>query len=403
MKRAFIKLLHFLVPTKVYREKKRRYLLEHLAPLRVIEHPEDCFESVYHIKDETWEAFPMAEIFDVAKQTTIKLHHQAQDILCVNDAHIIPDSDIVVTDQGVLWDKYYTYNFDESIIPWDADLLSKKRNEVQVHRSMSRQQTIEGGCVSLLGVFVQVWAHFMLQFVCKLYYAEEAGLLDNNTTLLVPNNMDANMKEIVENVISRHPNLKCEVAQNGTEYICQKLFYIQSACVYHNQCINFNHGQIIVPKTAVDTIQKYLVKPYVDKIDKKNPKHEKVFLIRRNTTRSLVNNDEVEEYFRKEGFFFMEGANYSLREKAEIFRNAKIIVGPQGTAFTNTIFCNKAKCLIFVNAAHVMENALFALSYPQVTRCIHVTGEDTSSHYDCTVYIPIDKIKRAYKELLKDE
>ena len=402
MKRTIINMIRWFVPDELWRKKKRQFLMSQVKPIQIIEHPENAFEKVYHIKDATWETNQVAEIYNIAKQTTNILHHQAQDILRVKDARVIMSSDIVLTQNGALWDKYYSYNFDKSIIPWDADYLNHSGNLLQVYRSTKQTQYIKGECLSLLGVFVQVWAHFMMQFICKLYYAEEAGLLDHNTTLLVPNNMDANMKEIVEGVMSRYPNLKCVVAQDGTEYVCENLYYIQTTSVFHNQCVNFNHGQIVIPQRVVNAIQTHIVSQYLNNV-KDNPKYEKIFLIRRNTSRSLENNDEVEEYFRKEGFFFMEGAEYSLKEKAEIFHSAKIIVGPQGTAFTNTIFCNEAKCLIFVNAAHVMENSLFTLSYPHVKRCIHITGADTSQHYQSTVYIPLDKIKNAYKEILEDE
>jgi len=400
--KIIVKLIKSFIPIELYRKWKRSYLIKKTSPIPIIEHPGECFEKVYHIKDETWEEYQMAEVFDIAKQTTVRLHHQAQDILCVPDARICMDSDIVVTTNGVLWDKSYAYNFDRSIIPWDSDYLCHNQNTIQMYRATKQIEHIKGGCVSLLGVFVQVWAHFMMQFVCKMYYAEEAGLLDKDTTLLVPNNMDANMKELVDNVKRDHPTLKCIEAQNEIEYVCEKLYYIQSTSVFHNQCVNFNHGQIIIPQRAANAIRTHIVSEYLDSIND-NSKYEKIFLIRRNTSRSLVNNDEVEEFFRKEGFFFMEGADFSLKEKAEIFHNAKIIVGPQGTAFTNTIFCKEAKCLVFVNAAHVMENSLFTLSYPNVKRCIHVTGTDTSTQYQSTVYIPLDKIKNAYKELLKDK
>ena len=401
MKRILINFIRLFLPDKVYRKWKRKYQISKTRPMSIIEHPDECFERLYHIKDETWETTQMAEVFNTAKQTTVKVHHPKQDILLVEDARVVADSDIVITPKGVLWDKYYTYNFDISIVPWDIDytFIDGQR---RINRTTKHTEFIEGGCVSLLGVFVPVWAHFMMQFLCKMYYAEEAGLFNQPCTLLVPSDLDANMKELVDNELRKYQDLKCVVAQKDIEYICQKLFYIQTTSVYHNQSIILHHGQVVIPQRVVDTIQNKVVKPYLKKI-KPNNKYEKVFLIRRNTTRSLVNNDEVEEYFKNEGFYFMEGADYSLQDKAEIFHNAKIIVGPQGTAFTNTIFCEEAKCLVFVNAWHVMENSLFTLSYPHVKRCIHVTGDDESTHFNSKVYIPLDKVIKAYKELLKDE
>ena len=68
-------------------------------------------------------------------------------------------------------------------------------------------------------------------------------------------------------------------------------------------------------------------------------KHKKLFLAR-HSNRKLTNTEEIEAYFREQGFYFVEGFELSLEEKVDIFYHAEIIVGLHSSAWQNIIFCN---------------------------------------------------------------
>ncbi|GAB5380441.1 MAG: hypothetical protein Alis3KO_25810 [Aliiglaciecola sp.] len=69
------------------------------------------------------------------------------------------------------------------------------------------------------------------------------------------------------------------------------------------------------------------------------PEIEGLYLSRNHVgRRGVINNDEVANLLEKRGFKFLTGEE-SLLEMIELFARAKMIVGPHGSIFVNTIFC----------------------------------------------------------------
>ena len=66
----------------------------------------------------------------------------------------------------------------------------------------------------------------------------------------------------------------------------------------------------------------------------------KVYIIRGNNKR-LINEQEVAEYLRKNGFEVVNPDNMTLREEIDCFATADYIVGVTGAAFTNAIYCKE--------------------------------------------------------------
>jgi capsular polysaccharide biosynthesis protein len=145
-----------------------------------------------------------------------------------------------------------------------------------------------------------------------------------------------------------------------------------------------------------------LVDPLVDKVKNYPVKYKKIFLPRKNNTnmRYLNNNDEVEDYFRKEGFHFIECSDLSLEEKADIFSHAEIIVGLNGASFFNMLFCTGAKLLSIVNNRYATDMLGSTLLKNRLSAYLNITGKDDGTNRESNFTVSLDKIKRAYKQLL---
>ena len=136
-------------------------------------------------------------------------------------------------------------------------------------------------------------------------------------------------------------------------------------------------------------------------ISKKN-KFEKIFLGRSpkytKNTRTLINYDEVHNYFLSLGFIDVEGSILSLEEKAEIFYHAKEIVALHGSATMNFLFCNQAKCMVLGNYRFATDPVTYPFIREKILSYVYVTGQDENSEYHSSYYIPLEKIKKVYQE-----
>lgn len=82
---------------------------------------------------------------------------------------------------------------------------------------------------------------------------------------------------------------------------------------------------------------------------KNTPK--RVFLSRKNASgRRVYNEEAVYTVLRKYDFSIIYPEEYSIVEQVSIFKNAELIVGATGAAFTNLIFCsNSCKVICLTN------------------------------------------------------
>lgn len=368
----------------------------------IIKNPKDLFEIAYHIKDATWEKVDVPDTYHIYRFWSIEQYHAEQDILCIDDCYISDKSDIIVTSHGVIWDKFYSDIFSKSI-PMDGNLYDYNQENIYVRKS-DCVDYISGECVSLIGVYAHGWSHFIIQFLPKLYYAEKAGLLDKDVTLIMPTYTDKQVIELIDSVLVRHPSVKKYIVpdeKNRNSIHCDRLYYIPTSSCLINKGKGFAPYDVVIPRQVMTLLIDNMVKPIVDKIKNNPVKHEKIFLSRSNW-RCLTNANEVEQYFKEEGYYFVEPHLLTLEEKVDIFYHAKVIVGCHSSAWTNILFCNNnVKGLMFTRLGRVVDLYLGYFSNSNNSQIMLVTGDDFDDDINADYYIPIQKIKDAYLQLIK--
>lgn len=403
-KTKYIELYQKYTPTFV--KKIRRAFKRHKqwsnASVYTICKVADIADCVYHIKEESWEQVYMPEIYNIMKSWENRSYHPAQDIYAIKNADVRAASDIVTTGTYCIWDKSELDIFSK-IVPIDKGLLDYNSNEVRLCASQNISE-VNGSCVSLCGVHAKIWTHFLIQYLPNLYYAEEAGLLDKqDAVLLTPDYNDSNILEIINATLDTHPNVKriiCEDELN-TVYRCEKLYYMACSSIATNQANYILPYDTVIPKRAINILQSKLVEPYARQDKNVNDKKLKLYIVRRSTCRGLVNYEEIEEYFQNEGFQFVEPHKLSMKEKAQLFRRAEIIVGPASGGWANVIFCNGAKGLFLNTMCRTIDAYSKYLMQMGGVKVLQVTGVDySSSSIHSDFYIPLDKVKEAYKYLI---
>ena len=379
---------------KNYRRQKRTYVYP------IIKDIKNVFPVLCKVKEASWDEMLYPPLYGKSKEQYMKVYTDSQYAVEILNARINSDSDVIITSQGAYWDKYNEEEFITWAKPEDTNVAYYNSDSIAIVHCR-RVEKISGITLSLIGTCCYHWAHFLMQFACMMYYAGENGLLDQDVTILYQDRGDKCIRQFIDDYIANYPNVKLKYADCGVDYICEKLIAIPATTP------NFNFYKFrldypyVVPSCVLERIDKYVVKPYIEKVRNNKPTYEKIFLGRRGMRRTLINYDEIHDFFIKKGFVDIEGANLTLEQKADIFYHAKEVVGVSGGSEENLIFSHGAKCMFFINY-HI---ATLTWSYMQtknkVACWINVAGQDEAPSHFSNFTIPLEKAQKAYEEYIE--
>ena len=312
---------------------------------------------------------------------------------------VSPLSDFLITEKGVVWNKFHKIQFTKNIT-YDFGLLKVKNSSIYLRKS-KRIISIENG-FSMCGVYSDVWPHFLVQYLPKLYLIEKILTISNKQlTVILPNYSDPHIKEIVYSYLKKFTQIDIIEVERNCRVKCNRLYYIESISDIADKAEYPFPSDIIIPEYVARSLKQNFISVY-NKIEKiADESYSKLFIVRRGK-RNLINYKEIEIFFKDLGFKFIEPHKLTLADKIAIFSNAKIVVGPTSSGFTNLIFSkNDTKVLLLSNFVRSFEGyAGFILKY-FVSKLIILTGSDKSGHPNCSYYIPKEKVKIAYEVLLK--
>lgn len=358
------------------------------------------YPQVYHIKDESWEKMPVAANYRTFQAYEVPLLHETQNIRLIQNACVCDGADAVITADGVIWDKAYYSNFTK-VIPTDRNMYDYDDKHIWLKKYVNTVE-VNGRALSLLGACAGIWAHFIIQYLPKIYYGEKAGLLNEDITILVSPVVDTNIKEIFDQYAAKYSAIKFVETLKDTYYKCEELYYMPSASHLDDHSLYLHTCDVVIPQIVKDELISHMVQPLIEQVKNNKPKHKKIYLIRRETFRKIANWKEIEQFFVEQGFCLVEGSNMSLLEKADLFYHTEFIAGPYSSAWTNTMFCKKAKGIMIENTPRTIDPYQVTFANIGHVKVLQVTGNDIGTpdaHMDS--YIPIDKLKQAYEYLLK--
>lgn len=366
------------------------------SPYPIVKNPNEVFNKVYKVKEETWEDSYYPECYGLCKEQHLVIKDKKRYIYSADNSIAVASSDAIITSHGVYWDKFNDEEFCTWASPADANIYWFNHQSVGLRR-FKKKECIPGKTFSMVGVWSFHWAHCMYQFMPKLFSAGEAGLLNQDITILIDASEDGTIMEIIKEYLKCFPNAKLKKAYPKIEYLCETLYFMDSCGSNFNNCKFRLDYPYFIPRHALDKIQKYVIDPLIEKVKDNKPTYDKIFLPRGHF-RTLTNYEEVHNYFKEQGFVDLEGSNLTLEQKADYFYHAKEIVGLYGSAFLNLMFCNKAKSMVLINYKMSTDTSLYLQIRDHVADLVNVTGQDDSEWYHSNYYIPLEKIKKVYNE-----
>ena len=309
-------------------------------------------------------------------------------------------SDFIVCENNqAIWPKFYKYNYAKNIV-LDKFLVKEENGYLSIKEP--KRIIYLDSVFSLIGVFSEIWAHSIVEYLPKLSTLESA-ISDScsKITILIPEYKDEQLRTIITSIIKQY-DVNVLVLKPGDVVKAKVLYYMERPTMFTDHETEITPGDQAIPISVIEAIRKYMVIPFVSK-SQYNPRYKKIFLIRRGGLgKGIVNSEEIESYFEAQGFMLLEPHKVSLEEKINIFQSAEIIVGPFGSAFTNLFFCKPGtKVMIFSNFQRLFEHYFSTAQQYFGIDIMYVTGYDDKSCENmshCSFYLPLNKVKAALKE-----
>lgn len=355
-------------------------------------------EKVSVFKPRTEEVVYIPPIYGFIKSGSFTIDYPEIALWKLKDAIAYHRSDFIRVGNEIVWEKYYAYNFckniasDRFLIKSDKDKIYIKKEDVLSYVDVA---------FSLLGVHSQIWSHSLSEYFTKISQLSDA-LQDANTTItvLVTEYSDVQLKQIIYSELGKFQNIEIKEVKAGEAVHANVLYYMERPCKFTDHENYVEIGDSLQPRIVADIIKDTLVYPYLKQLNLPNDnKPLKLYLPRSSKKgRALLNTEEIEAFFREQGYCFLEPHTVTLEEKIRLFNQAEIIVGPSSSAFSNMIFSKPGtKVLIMTNYNRAFESWLTMHAQHFGMDMLYVTGQDTNigniSH--CSFYIPLEKIKRA--------
>lgn len=106
--------------------------------------------------------------------------------------------------------------------------------------------------------------------------------------------------------------------------------------------------------------------------------------------RQIINEEALIEKLKQEGFECIFLEDYNLRDKIKLFQESKIVVSPNGGAFTMCYFANKASTMVFIRNpgttetqySHICEVLSIPIVYYEKVKCKNENGDETMGEFN---------------------
>lgn len=220
------------------------------------------------------------------------------------------------------------YVIDDISFQWNSDgerMLEGTKNKVFTVNGFSKPVKFKGTVFSLLGGggAKYYYYHWMIDSIARLGLLKESGLFDQVDYFLVPNYSAKYHKETLDHFGITEDKI---INEESVGHIQADQLIVSS----YTQ-VKFHH-----PKWACDFLHNTFTKPRADK------KRDRLIYIPRGDAainRKVLNEPALLELLKEYGFETKFLSDMNIDDEAEYFNTAKLVLGVQGSGFTNLVFC----------------------------------------------------------------
>lgn len=367
--------------------------------------PEDMGIKVAIYKEQTDEEFVLPKVHGFLKESRFVIDYPEIALWRFEDASVFYGSDMVLSkDNRVIWPKYFKYNYNKNITR--DNFACPMPNGQMEHEGFLNMRTatniVECDTIfSMIGVFDYIWAHALVEYYPKLEMLQKA--IDdscNRVTVILPDYKDAQLCELVYGYLKKY-DVDILVVKPNESVHAKRVYYMERPTVFTDHETNVALGDQAIPVEVAKFLRENLVLPYTKNLSI-DSKYKKVFLARRGGIgKGIINGSEIEVFFERRGFVFVEPHKVSLEDKVRIFQSAEVLVGPLGSAFTNLFMCRPGtKVLMFTNYQRVFENYISMPIQHFGIDVMYLFGYDDKldNPAHCSYRISLDVVKNVVNE-----
>lgn len=233
--------------------------------------------------------------------------------------------------------------------------------------------------ISIVGAASNNYYHFTVDLLARLHYIDKFVEYDDYDLLIDERSLEY-FPDLIKLINKKNRNVV--PIKRGKSYKIKELVFpsfVSFNPIYINSEVNANNP----PKYG----NFYDIEPYLsfrNKISISNFSNQsnfakKLFISRRDVVRNdLINEEEVEKVFVSIGFSVISPGKLDFYQQYMYFSQAEVIVGAEGAAFTNILYCKKKINIVCILDQHEKKYFVSNLGYILGHNIIYLAAQKTS-------------------------
>lgn len=271
-----------------------------------------------------------------------------QFVVCLKNGVVINEGGIV-TEDGKIFKDTETYQEDQH-------RLLRSRRDILSEDSIF----FDGKLAVISSPGQENWYHWLFQVLPRIKILLDSGLEYDKIYI---NNLKFKWQQESLGIIMKLFNLSDDC-----------LFLIEGDCIVKASILIIPSVPFIPSKSPVFPywLKKFIRNTFLIKKDEHDScdSPERIYISRSKANiRRISNENDLIKLLKKNGFVILNLEDLPVHEQAEFFCNAKIIIGPHGSGFSNLIFSNPGTCIVEIDHGLIGDQRSFYKRIAEIMDC----------------------------------
>lgn len=338
------------------------------------------------------ENIDLPKIVGLSNGGGISINMPGDYLYSLTDVSFMPHSDFIRARNGTVGNAKLLRKEYDVLLPLDRDIVSRRERVVRLAEKKTRVHS--HAAFNLVGALSHHWGHFIAQYYPKLAFLDRLPK-DETIDLVIARNTDPHIKYLIKHELQKHAHIRLLEVDEDSEVMCDHLYSVSLGTLLGDDGFFPTPFAIEVSNSTIrfwDEKASELVPANVSQ-------YRKIYL-GRTGLRSPSNSAELVEYFTRNGFEEIFPATLPMEEKIRLFSEAKCIVGPLSSGFTNAIFSQAGtKILSFVNSWRYLDTLMVKFAnYKQHDFWLMTGKDDDPTDKNSSYEINVDDLSQFVME-----
>lgn len=335
----------------VVKDARKRLLLDKRKYLKKINGiREFCIQEntpFFVVKERDIAHVVRPEYFEGDSRVITKYECPSIYVALLPKASVYGYSELITVGETALSDAYML-DKDQGRYNIGGGSLAKYRNGKYILATYRESNLVVEKAISMLGWRPDNYYHFTFEIISRLTFADQFEeyrtwpILIDQCVLEI-----AQLRDLLDSMnVYKHPVIEIKARErveiNNLLYISYNMWMPHN---FRENAMQYPADYLFSPTVALN-IRNYVFKRFQPPREETG---ERIFLSRRKCeNQRLLNAEEVETFFRENGFTIIYPEELSFEEEVRVFQNASVIIGPTGAALTNVVYCRESALIAVI-------------------------------------------------------